>query len=247
MTELMFFAAAFFAEIVGTMAGFGSSTIFLPLALFFVDFRIALILVALFHMSGNIGRLAFFRQGFEGKLAIAFGVPSVLLTAVGALSVNYLPQELLKLMLGIFLMLFSVASFLRPELRLRASDSNAVLGGSLSGFLAGLIGTGGAIRGAFLTAFRLPKEKYVATAAVVSLAVDFTRIPVYFASGFLEERFYYFIPLLFIVAIAGSFVGKKLVDRIEQKTFRRLVLAAIGIVSLKFIADGLAFLSFILQ
>jgi hypothetical protein len=40
---------------IGTMAGFGSSTIFLPLALFFVDFKTAIVLVAIFHLFGNIG------------------------------------------------------------------------------------------------------------------------------------------------------------------------------------------------
>lgn len=63
--DLLFFIAALFSEIVGTMAGFGSSTIFLPITLFFFDFRTALILVAIFHMSGNIGRITFFRHGFN--------------------------------------------------------------------------------------------------------------------------------------------------------------------------------------
>jgi uncharacterized protein len=41
---LLFFLSALMAELIGTMAGFGSSTIFLPLALFFVDFKPALFL-----------------------------------------------------------------------------------------------------------------------------------------------------------------------------------------------------------
>ena len=59
--EILFFLSAFVAEIIGTMAGFGSSTIFLPLALFFVDFKTAIVLVAIFHLFGNIGRISFFR------------------------------------------------------------------------------------------------------------------------------------------------------------------------------------------
>ena len=242
MIDFLFFVAAFISEIIGTIAGFGSSTIFLPIALFFVDFKTALILVALTHIAGGLGRLTFFSQGFDKKLALAFGVPSVLLALAGALLVSYLPQELLKLILGIFLMLFSVNSFFKPDFKLPLNTANAVFGGALSGFLAGLIGTGGAIRGAFLNAFSLPKEKYVATAALISLAIDFTRIPVYFANGFLEEQFYYAVPLLFILAIAGSFAGKKLVDRVQQKTFRKLIQFAIAIVSLKFIVEGLFFL-----
>jgi hypothetical protein len=45
------------AELIGTMAGFGSSTIFLPVALFFVDFKTAIVLVAIFHLLGNTGRI----------------------------------------------------------------------------------------------------------------------------------------------------------------------------------------------
>jgi uncharacterized membrane protein YfcA len=59
-TLLLFFLIAFISEVIGAIAGFGSSTIFLPLALFFVDFKTALILVAISHLIGNIGRINFF-------------------------------------------------------------------------------------------------------------------------------------------------------------------------------------------
>jgi uncharacterized membrane protein YfcA len=52
-TLLLFFLIAFISEVIGAIAGFGSSTIFLPLALFFVDFKTALILVAISHLIVN--------------------------------------------------------------------------------------------------------------------------------------------------------------------------------------------------
>lgn len=70
---LLFFLSALMAELIGTMAGFGSSTIFLPLALFFVDFKTAIVLVAIFHLFGNIGRIIFFRQGFDRRIILQFG------------------------------------------------------------------------------------------------------------------------------------------------------------------------------
>ena len=240
--ELLFFISAFIAEIVGTMIGFGSSTLFLPLALFFVDFKTALILVAFFHIFGNLGRITFFRHGLDKRLLLIFGVPSVILTIAGALLVNYIPQETLKLCLGIFLLMFSIFSIVKPSFKFKASMKNAVLGGSISGFLAGLIGTGGAVRGAFLTAFNLRKKVYIATAAAIALAVDITRIPIYFGSGFLESKFYIYLPMLFIIAIAGSYLGKKIVDKIPQRAFRKVVLGAIAIISLKFMYDGIVFL-----
>ncbi len=242
MAELLFFILAFISEVIGTIAGFGSSTIFLPLSLFFVDFKTALILVAFFHIFGNLGRITFFKHGLNKKLILIFGVPSVILTIVGALLVNYIPQNLLKLVLGIFLLIFSISSIVKPDFKFRSSNKNAVIGGALSGFLAGLIGTGGALRGAFLTAFNLEKNVYIATAAVIALVVDITRIPIYFGNGFLEPQFYLYIPLLFIIAIAGSYTGKKIVNKIPQSSFRKFVLTVIAIISLKFIYDGITFL-----
>lgn len=59
------------------------------------------------------------------------------------------------------------------------------IGGALSGFTAGLIGTGGVLRGAFMTLFGLSRERYIATIASIALLVDLTRIPIYFSQGFL--------------------------------------------------------------
>ncbi|MBI2593380.1 sulfite exporter TauE/SafE family protein [Candidatus Daviesbacteria bacterium] len=235
--SILFFLSAFAAEIIGTIAGFGSSTVFLPLALLFFDFKTSLVLVAFFHIFGNISRISFFRSGLDRHILIIFGIPSVLLTLIGALLVSYLPQEMLKGILGVFLIIYSIISLWKDDLKVRPSLFNSVIGGGLSGFLAGLIGTGGALRGAFLTAFALPKEKYIATAAAIALGVYLTRIPVYLKDGFLQSQYYWYMPILFIVAFAGSFAGKQIVKRVPQKTFRKVVLIAILIIGVKFVYD----------
>ena len=237
MVELLFLISAFAAEIIGTIAGFGSSTIFLPLALFFVDFKTALTLVALFHIFGNLGRVGFFRHGLDKNMLIRFGLPSVVLTLLGALLVSVIPQNLLKGLLGIFLVCYSLLVFWRENYKVKPTLINTLVGGGASGFLAGLIGTGGALRGAFLTGFGLPKDKYIATAAAIALAVDLTRIPVYLSSGFLENKYYWYIPVLLIIALLGSFAGKLIVGRIPQKKFTKFVLTAILLIGLKFIYD----------
>ncbi|MBI2613274.1 MAG: sulfite exporter TauE/SafE family protein [Candidatus Levybacteria bacterium] len=237
---ILFFASAFISEIIGTVAGFGSSTVFLPLALLFFDFKTALILVALFHVFGNFGRISFFRHGLGKRTLLIFGIPSVVLTFLGALLVNYTPQDFLKGILGVFLAIYSILFLYKDDLKIKQSLSSSIIGGGLSGFLAGLIGTGGALRGAFLTAFGLSKEKYIATAAAIALAVDFTRIPVYFAQGFLNREFYAYIPFLFAVALAGSFTGKQIIKKVPQKKFKKIVLVAILIVGIKFVYDFLS-------
>jgi uncharacterized membrane protein YfcA len=237
--EILFFLSALVAEIIGTMAGFGSSTIFLPLALFFVDFKTAIILVAIFHLFGNLGRITFFRQGFDKKIIFQFGVPSVLLSLLGAFLVGVLPQSILKLILGIFLIVTSGSFLVKPGLKLPANTGTYVAGGSVTGFITALVGTGGALRATLLQGFNIEKVKYIATAATIALATDVTRIPVYLSQGFLAEQYYLYLPVLFGIALAGSFIGRKIVRRINQELFRKMVLVAIILVSIKFIIDGL--------
>ncbi len=232
-----FLLVAFLAELVGTIAGFGSSTILLPLALFFFPFQTSLAIVAIFHVFGNLARLNFFRKGFDKKLFVFFGLPSIAATILGALLVPIINQPVLKLLLGTFLILFALNSFFNPKFAIKKNNSNAIIGGISSGFLAGLIGTGGALRSAFLNWMNVKKVSYIATAAGIAVIVDLTRIPVYISQGFLPENLFPLIALLLPISIIGTFIGKKLVDKIPQEYFKKVVLIAISLAALKFIAD----------
>jgi uncharacterized membrane protein YfcA len=237
--DILFIIIGFFSEIIGTMAGFGSSTIYLPLASYIYDFQTALVLVAIFHFFGTISRIAFFRHGLEKNILLLFGIPSFVLSLIGATLVGYLSQTLLEFMLGLFLILISATFLLNPKLAFPANGKFLVLGGTLSGFITGLVGTGGALRASFLTGLKLEKERYIATAAVIALGTDATRIPSYISAGFLSEQYYYLIPLLFAIAVAGSYVGRKIVTKIDQDKFKKMVLIAIILASIKFIVDGI--------
>ena len=238
--DILFIIVGFFSEIIGTMAGFGSSTIYLPLASYIYDFQTALVLVAIFHFFGNISRIAFFRHGLEKNILLQFGLPSFILSLIGATLVGYLSQTFLELMLGLFLIGISATFILNPKLDFPTNGKFLVLGGAVSGFITGLVGTGGALRASFLTGLKLEKESYIATGAVIALGADATRIPSYISAGFLSAQYYYLIPLLFATAVAGSYVGRKIVTRINQDKFKKIVLIGVILISIKFILDSIA-------
>lgn len=233
MNELMllFFIIAFITIIIGTVAGFGTSTVFLPIALFFMDFKTALVLVAVSHIAGNAGAVVFFRHNLDKKLILLFGVPGVILTIFGAYFVTYISQNTLQVFLGVFLLIFSIYSLLKPDFKVSADPKNTIIGGSLSGLLQGLMGIGGPLRGAFLISYGLKKYRYIATLAVIAVAIDLTRIPIYLANNLLEPQYYYYIPPLIIIGVLGSYTGKKIVNRIPQNVFKKIVLIAIAATS----------------
>jgi uncharacterized membrane protein YfcA len=157
----------------------------------------------------------------------------------GAFLIGLLPQPILKLILGVFLIVTSTSFLAKPGLKFPENTGTLIAGGSATGFITALVGTGGALRATLLQGFNIEKVKYIATAATIALATDVTRIPVYISQGFLAERYYLYLPVLFGIALAGSFIGRKVVKRINQDVFRKMVLIAIILVSIKFIVDGL--------
>lgn len=101
---------------------------------FFVDFKTALILVAISHLFGNLGRINFFRHGLDRSIIITFGIPSVIFSFVGASAVDLLPQNTLKVILGAFLIVISLLFLIKPNLKFPPNTETVVTGGGYFGF-----------------------------------------------------------------------------------------------------------------
>lgn len=223
------------AEIIGTIGGFGSSVFFVPIANFYFDFYSVLGLTALFHLSSNLSKLMLFKKGIDKKLAINLGIPAVAFVVIGSLASSYLNSEILQLVLALFLISFSLLFLIKKELALKATAKNALIGGSLSGFSAGLLGTGGAIRGLTMAAFNLEKSIFIATSALIDMAIDLSRAAVYWVNGYIHNHDLIYIPFLLLIGFLGSWIGKKILLYIPQPVFRKIslfLILLIGLVSL---------------
>jgi len=230
----LFLLAAYIAAIFATVAGFGSSTVLIPVAMFFMDLKAAIFFVACFHLFNNLFKVKLFFTSIDIKLFWRFGIPSIIFAYLGARFITILPVELLAQLLAVFLILFSCITFFKPHITIKQNSLNALLGGGLSGFLAGLIGMGGAVRSMFLISFNLPKEIYVATGALIALVVDLTRIPTYLWTGVVSDNATYaLLPILVIIAYLGVRTGKSLLGNIDQELFRKIVLGALLIVGIR--------------
>lgn len=227
----LLFLWALWAEIAWTIAWFWSSSIFLPIAHQFFTYENALILVAIYHIFGNVSRFSLFWKHWDKKVFWLFGIPSIFATVLGALLAGSVDPRLLKITLWCALILFALYSLLKPTFRVQVTPWFGRIWGALSWFTAGLIGTWWVLRGAFMTSFWLTKERYIATIASVALLVDFTRIPVYFGQGFLNREYLRMIPVLFMIAFVGSWLGKQIVKRVETRILRVVILCAVIAVS----------------
>lgn len=223
----LFYVLALIAEILGTISGFGSSILFVPLAALFFDFKTVLGITAVFHVFSNLSKIYLFRQGLDKNIAWQLGIPAVVAVIIGALLTELIPQQQLEVMMCILLIALSLYLLVFAEKKLAPSSTNLISGGLASGFLAGLVGSGGAIRGLTLTAFQLEKNIFLATSAMIDLGVDASRTVVYYANGYMNKDLFFLIPFLLGISIVGSWIGKKILAHIPQKQFRWLVLGVV--------------------
>ncbi|MDK2771457.1 MAG: sulfite exporter TauE/SafE family protein [Flavobacterium sp.] len=222
--SILFLFLSLLAEIIGTIGGFGSSVFFVPIANFFFDFQSVLGLTALFHLSSNLSKIALFRKGLNKKLLLTIGLPSVVFVIIGGLLTNYVNTLVLEITLGVFLVTFSLLFLIKKDLVINPEPRESIIGGAISGFSAGLLGTGGAIRGITMAAFDLEKSAFIATSAAIDFSIDTTRTIVYFENGFIHKHDLIYVSFLIIISWIGTYIGKYILQFIPQNKFKQIAL-----------------------
>lgn len=228
----------FGASIVGTLTGFGSSTVMVPVVALFYPLPVVLLFVGIIHLFNDFWKIILFRQGINWKLLLGFGVPGIIASFIGASMALSAPEEIMTKILGIVLLGYVFLIVFEPRFRLPHTFFATGAGGALSGFMAGIFGIGGPVRGMFLSAFNFKKHTYLFTAGATAVFVDLSRIATYAAGDVRLEGVLLWGLLVFIpVSFAGAEVAKKFVDRISQKTFRLLVSLFLFLVGVTLLVD----------
>ena len=171
------------ASTVGTLTGFGLSTIMIPVMVLFYPMPETLLFVGAIHWFSDLWKLLLFREGIRWRLILSFGIPGIVATILAARLLFSISGTVLARILGVFLIAYVVFLLTKSAFKVRQSPATAAIGGALSGFSAGIFGMGGAIRALFLSAFDLPKAVYLATAGAIAIAIDTPRLATYVWQG----------------------------------------------------------------
>jgi uncharacterized membrane protein YfcA len=227
----LFFVLALLAEIIGTVSGFGSSILFVPIAAAFIDFKLVLGITAVFHVFSNLSKIVLFQTGIDKSIALKLGVPAVIFVTIGAILTNYIPQKEIEMGMNLIILAIAIYLISGQANKIQQTNINLYAGGTISGFLAGLIGTGGAIRGITLAAFHLEKNTFIATSALIDLGVDSSRAVVYIYNGYFLSKHLVLIPFLILISVLGTYLGKLILTKISNELFKYVVLGVIILMS----------------
>ena len=225
-------------------AGFGLATMTTPLFLIWFEPHQAIAGVAIVHGAHNAMKASVLRPHIDRDALKRFGWALLIGAFLGAMLQTIIPSDPLLLLVGIALVVLPVLKVSESWSNIRLPEAEDRLGGFGSGFLGGLTGHQGALRAMFLQP-RLPdKSEYAATAAVLALVVDLTRIPIYLindASVIQEET-----SLLFgfvLAALIGARLGKKWLERWKSDDIQKGIMVGLIISGILYIWEAARALS----
>lgn len=217
--------AAVIAGAIASISGFGIGSVLTPVLSTQFDVRLAIALVSLPHLAGTFVRFLLVRTHIDRDVLLGFGAASAIGGICGAVLQTVVQSAALAIIFGLLLVVAGFGSLTGFAQRMRFSGRrSALVGGALSGLLGGLVGNQGGIRAAALLGFDVSRQAFVATATAVALIVDGARIPVYLATqGADLAPQWPVIVVLAIGAVVGTLLGGRVLRRMSETVFRRVV------------------------
>lgn len=226
--------ALFLSAIIRQISGFGFALLSMPLITFIAGIRVATPLVAITAVVIGLLVLRSSWQQADRRALMGLLLASSIGIPVGVLLFGYLPDEWVKRGLGALLILFSVYSFIMPELPLIQEGWATWFFGISSGLLTGAFNTGGPPIVIYGTLRRWPPDDFRATLQLYFLFVSIFAMAGHGLAGLWTRDvwllFLYTLPAL----CAGLYFGDKINLMIPKQLFQRIIYAMLIVTGLLF-------------
>jgi uncharacterized membrane protein YfcA len=240
LAMLLVVVVALFAGAIASVAGFGVGSLLTPLLGLLIDMKAAVAIVSIPHIIGTALRLYRLRRHVDRRVLWSFGLTSAAGGLAGAFLGTFLRTPALTLVLGCLLLFAGVTGLTGMADRMRFGGRWAWLAGAASGVFGGLVGNQGGIRSAALLGFDLSKQAFVATATAVALMVDGARVPIYLATQASDiANAWPFVAAATIGTVAGTLLGERLLKRVPEAAFRKIVAAIISLLGIALLISSL--------
>lgn len=223
------------AGTLGGIVGFGASLILLPILVATFGAKAAVPIMIVAALMANISRVLVWWREVDWKACAVYTAAALPMAAVGARTMIALDARMVEMALGgFFLLMIPIRRWLAAR-GLRVSLGQLALAGAGIGFLSGIVASTGPINTPFFLAYGLTKGAFIATEAAGSVAVQLTKAGIFHTFGALPAEHLLQGMIVGVSLMAGSWIAKAFVQRIEPSRFNLLIdglMATVGVLLL---------------
>jgi len=228
-------AAAIVGSTIGGVAGFGTGVIMIPAIAWSVGVKATVPVLTVCMLVGNSARVWFSRHDIVWRVVAAFLVGAVPMTMLGATLYTRIDSVWLSRMMGAFMILAVPLRRWLAHTGVTVRLHHFPLVGAVFGFLSALVGAVGPIMTPFFLSHGLRKGRYLATDALCTVGAYITRAIMFRRAELLTGPLVVTGLYIGVVMIGGAWLGRRLLDRMTEKTFLRILEALLIIFGLQFV------------
>jgi len=227
---------AFVAALLAAVTGFGGAAVLLPMLVFVFGVREAVPILTVAQLIGNGSRVWFNRRELDWRVVGWFALGGVPMALLGGVLFAHAPLRALTRVLGAFLILIVVIRHTPKRKAFRTPLKGFAVIGAVSSFLSALLGSVGPLMAPFFLAYGLVKGAYIGTEALSTVVMHVAKLIAYRESAVLPAHAVVSGLALGPIMVAGSFAGKRVVDRLPERVFVLIIDATL-------LAAGVMFLT----
>ena len=215
--------------VAGTISGIvgtGSSIMLMPVLVYQYGPKQAVPIMAVASVLANLARVAAWWREVDWRACAAYSLAGIPAAALGARTLLALPSRAVDISIGVFLIAMVPVRHYLARHQLKARLWHLALGGAVIGYLTGIVVPTGPLSVPLFLFYGLTKGAFLATEAASSLGL-------YLSKSLTFERFGALTTDLVLKGLiagaslmAGAFIAKRFVLRLEADVFR-LVMDAI--------------------
>lgn len=228
-------AVAALSAFIGSVAGSGGSTVLLPVLVLYYGIHDAVPIITIANLSANVSRAAINRREIVFPVVGWFVLGTIPASMLGAWLFTVTPPDILTRLLGVLL----IALVIWRRMGLQPPRHRAAVWflpmGSAFGLLEGVLGTVGPLMAPFFLAYGLVRGSYIGTDALATVVMQSIKLSVFGRADLLGPAIlaagFTLVPFM----ILGTLVGKRMLERISDRSF-------LVIVEVMLVAAGLNFL-----
>ncbi|GLZ01260.1 sulfite exporter TauE/SafE family protein [Actinoplanes sp. NBRC 103695] len=214
---------ALIAGVLSGVVGTGSSLVLLPVLLWAYGPRVAVPVMGIAAVMGNLGRVVVWWRHIAWKPTVAYAAPGVPAAVLGAHTLLTIPEQVADGAIATFFLAMIAARRSGAVAHWRFRLWHLALGGAAVGFLTGILFSTGPISVPIFTAYGLSGGAFLGSEAASSLLLYAGKLATFGFADALSPAIVMRGVLIGSALLIGSVVARRVVERIGTHTHEILI------------------------
>jgi uncharacterized membrane protein YfcA len=237
LTLILLFLLALVAGVLGGVVGTGSSLVLLPILVVLYGPRVAVPIMGIAAVLGNIGRVIAWWREIRWRPVLAYSIPGIPAAALGAHTLLSIPPTVIDVCLAAFFLgMIPLRRVIRRK-RLALRLWHLVIAGAVIGFLTGLVLSTGPLSVPVFTGYGLSGGAFLGTEAASAVLLYAAKLTAFASVGALLSTVILRGVGIGVALMIGSILARRIVQRIPQRTYELLIDAVLVVGAIGMIAS----------